>query len=381
MIKSFKIRIYPNQNQIKLINKHFDNCRFVWNYMLNMQTENYKNGGKYINKYKMSKELTLLKKQEEYKWLKDVSATSLVSMCRRLDLRFMGFFKKSNKYPKFKSKKRSKKSYPVRASRFYFVNEREAKIEKIGNLKYKTDFELNLGTNNKFSDVELFEENGKFYITFGVKYDNQVTTLNDYKMGVDLGIKELAVISYDNSSKSIVFHNINKTSKVKKLEKQIKMLQRAINRKYSKNKKSELFVKTKNIEKQEIVLRKKYKKISNIKNNYIHQITHQLVSLLPKEIIVEDLNITGMLKNKYLSNAIYSQCFGKFLEYLEYKCNARGIKITKANRFYPSSKKCSCCGNINKELTLKDRVYKCKQCGIILDRDLNAAINLENYIA
>ena len=377
MIKGYKIRIYPNKEQKILIEKHIGACRFIWNYMLNLQNENYKAGNKYISRFDMIRSLTPLKKQKEYQWLNEVSNKSLCNICTDLDKDFKGFFKKEHKYPNFKSKKKSKKIYPVRSDEFYFKNSRHIKIEKIGIIKCKTDFEMPIGK-HKFSNVRLSKELNKYFISFGLECENQVRQLNDYSMGIDLGVKDLAVVSYGDNS--LVFHNINKSSKIKKLNRELKHLQKSVSRKYEANKQGNKYVKTNNIMKAEEKLRKINKKISDIRNNYIHQTTHKLIELLPKRVVMEKLNVLGMMKNKHLAKAIAEQNFYKFIEYMKYKCEWNGIEFMQVDRFYPSSKKCSCCGNIKKDLKLSDRMYVCK-CGLNIDRDLNAAINLKNYVA
>lgn len=376
MIKGYKIRIYPNKEQKILIEKHMGACRFIWNYMLNLQNENYKAGNKYISRFDMIRSLTPLKKQEEYQWLNEVSMSSLQNICTDLDKDFKGFFKKEHKHPNFKSKKKSKKSYPVCESRFYFKDSKHIQIQKLGIVKCKTDFKIPIGK-YKFSNVRLSKELNKYFISFGLECENQVRELNDYSMGIDLGVKDLAVVSYGEDS--LVFHNINKSSKIKKLNRELKHLQRSISRKYEANKQGNKYIKTNNIMKAEEKLRKINKKISDIRNNYIHQTTHKLIELLPKRVVMEKLNILGMMKNKHLAKAIGEQNFYKFIEYMKYKCKWNGIEFIQADRFYPSSKKCSCCGNIKKDLKLSDRVYMCK-CGLNIDRDLNAAINLKNYV-
>lgn len=377
MIKGYKIRIYPNKEQKILIEKHIGACRFIWNYMLNLQNENYKAGNKYINRFDMIRSLTPLKKQKEYQWLNEVSMSSLQNICTDLDKDFKGLFKKEHKYPNFKSKKKSKKSYPVCESRFYFKDSKRIQIQKLGVVKCKTDFKIPIGK-YKFSNIRLSKELNKYFISFGLECENQVRQLNEYSMGIDLGVKDLAVVSYGDNS--LVFYNINKSSKIKKLNRELKHLQRSVSRKYEANKQGNKYVKTNNIIKTEEKLRKINKKISDIRNNYIHQTTHKLIELLPKRVVMEKLNVLGMMKNKHLAKAIGEQNFYKFIEYMKYKCKWNGIEFIQVDRFYPSSKKCSCCGNIKKDLKLSDRVYVCK-CGLNIDRDLNAAINLKNYVA
>ena len=206
--------------------------------------------------------------------------------------------------------------------------------------------------------------------------ENQAPHLTDMSMGIDLGIKDLAIAEYNGQ---VVFHNINKSKKMKELREKQKHLQRSISRKYEANKQGKKYIKTKNIERLENKLRKLYYHISNIHQNYVHQCTHALVSLLPSRVVIEDLNIQGMMKNRHLARAIQEQCLSEFIRQMRYKCEWNGIEFVQANRFYPSSKTCSCCGNVKRDLKLSDRIYKCDICGLKIDRDYNAAINLSKY--
>ena len=193
-------------------------------------------------------------------------------------------------------------------------------------------------------------------------------------IGIDLGIKSFAACS-----NGAVYKNINKTHTVKQLNKKLRRLQRQVSRKYLKNKVGNKFIKTSSIIKLEHKIKLIHRRLKNIRENYIHQITTYLVKTKPCKIVIEDLNIKGMLKNKHLSKSIAEQCFYKFITTLDYKCKWGSIELIKANRFYPSSKLCSCCGSIKKDLRLKDRVYTCNHCGLVIDRDFNASINLANY--
>ena len=377
MIKGYRIRIYPNKEQKILIEKHMGCCRFIWNYMLNLQNENYKKGNKYISRYDMIRSLTPLKKREEYLWLNEVSNTSLQNICIDLDKDFKGFFKKLNGYPKFKSKKKSKNIYPVCCNRFYFKDNIHIQIQILGIVKCKTDFKVPIGK-HKFSNVRLSKELNKYFISFGLECENQVRKLNDYSMGIDLGVKELAAVSYGDDS--LIFHNINKSSKMRKLNRELKHLQRSVSRKYEENRQGNKYIKTNNIIKLEKKIYKINRKISNIRTNYIHQTTHKLVELLPKRVVMENLNVSGMMKNKHLSEAIAEQGFYRFISYMKYKCEWNGIEFIQVDRFYPSSKTCSCCRKVKKDLKLSDRIFKC-ECGAEIDRDINAAINLKNYVA
>ena len=196
-------------------------------------------------------------------------------------------------------------------------------------------------------------------------------------MGIDLGVKETAIVAFGNEK--IIFHNINKSKKVQDLIKKKKRLQRSVSRKYEMNKQGNKYIKTKNIIKEEEKIRKIWHRLNGIRQNYNHQMTAKLVNLLPAQIVVEDLNVAGMMKNKHLAKAIQEQSFYEIIRQIEYKCKFNNIPFYKADRFYPSSKTCSNCGNIKKDLKLSDRTYVCPECGLVIDRDYNAALNLQRY--
>ena len=379
MIKSYKIRLYPTKEQEALMWKHIGACRYIWNYMLAYQEEQYANGEKHLSAFDMIKLLTPLKKDGEHEWLCEVSNASLGVVCRDLDKAYKGFFKKIARFPKFKSRKRSKKTYPVKDDRIYFINSKLMHIEKVGKIKYKTDFDLPQGKGNKFTNPRISNVNGKWILSFGMESENQAPVLTDISMGIDLGVKDLAIAEFNGTK--ITYRNINKTSKMKRLERQMRHLKRSISRKYEQNRKGNTFVKTNNIMRSEERLKKMYARMTNIRTNYIHQTTHDLVSLLPKRVVMEDLNVIGMMKNRHLSKAIQEQCFAEFIRQMQYKCEWNGIEFVQVDRFYPSSKTCSCCGAIKRDLRLRDRVYVCAECGAEIDRDYNAAINLSRYVA
>lgn len=378
MIKSFKVRIYPTKPQEALMWKHIGSCRFIWNYMLSEQERLYGLGERHLSAFDMINLLKPLKNDGEHEWLYEVSNTSLQIACQDLDKAYKSFFKKQSGFPKFKSRKRSKSNYPICATGFYF-SEGKVQIQKLGKVKYKTDFDLPQGRDAKFSNPRISFLNGKWILTFGMECENQTPELTEKKVGIDLGIKELAVVAIDNES--AVFHNINKSRSVRKLKRKIICLQRSISRKYEQNRIGNKYVKTNNILRQEIKLRRLHARLSNIRSNYIHQCTHYIVSKLPCRVVMEDLNVSGMMKNKHLSKAIQEQCFFEFIRQMKYKCEWNGIEFIQVSRFYPSSKTCSNCGCIKHDLKLSDRTYSCSECGFVIDRDLNAAINLMKYSA
>ena len=382
MIKGFKVRLYPTKEQENLFWQHIGCCRFIWNWMLDMQQANYQSGGKYISAYGMIKLLTPLKNDGEHDWLYGVSNASLQNECKDVDFAFKAFFRKQNGYPKYKSRKRSKSAFPVDTNpkAFYFLD-KTVQIPKAGKVKYKTDFTIPQGLGKqKFSNVRITYTNNKWILSFGMECENQVQHLTDKSMGIDLGTKELAIVAFDDEH--FIFHNINKSRKIKQLKSKLKHTQRTISRKYEASKEyTGRYTKTNNILREEEKLRRLHMRIANIRHNYIHQTTHALVAMMPKAVVMEDLNVSGMMKNKHLSKAIGEQCWYEFIRQMKYKCEWSGIEFVQADRFYPSSKTCSSCGNIKHDLKLSDRTYTCPECGFTLDRDVNAAINLMRYAA
>ncbi|MGL5545326.1 MAG: RNA-guided endonuclease InsQ/TnpB family protein, partial [Cetobacterium sp.] len=216
---------------------------------------------------------------------------------------------------------------------------------------------------------------GKYwYISVGIERENNALELSDISLGIDLGVMDLATCSTGK-----VYKNINKKKTIKKLKKKLKRLQKQVSRKYEKSREvTNRYHKSQNIVKLEKKIRLIHRRISNIKSNNLHQITNEIVKTKPSRVVMEDLNVKGMMKNRHLSKAIAEQNFYKFITYMKYKAEFNGIEFIQVPRFYPSSKTCSHCGAIKKDLKLSDRVFKC-QCGHILDRDLNASINLANY--
>lgn len=376
MIKTYKIRLYPTKEQEERIWKQVHACRFIWNYMLSLQQEVYKKGEKHLSGFDMMTLLPDLKRNDNYDWLSEASSFSLQKICSDLDKAYKNFFKKKSKYPNFKSKKKSKISFPTRVK--FFFESRTVRIEKVGKVKYRTDFIFGNTDKVKILNPRISNIKGKWILSFSVECDNQTFLLTDINMGIDLGIKDLAVAEFNGEK--LVFHNINKSKKMKKLNKKLIRRQRRISRKYEMNRIGNRYIKTNNIVREEEKLRKLYWHIAGIRLNYIHQITHNLVFMFPEKVIMEDLNVLGMMKNKHLSKSIHEQCFNEFIRQMKYKCEWYGIEFIQANRFYPSSKICSGCGCVKSNLKLSDRTYVCEECGLVIDRDYNAAVNLSRYV-
>lgn len=372
MIKSVKIRLIPTLEQEILMFKSIGVSRFTYNWGLNRYNELLSLNEK-PSKESIKKEFNnTIKKQEEYKWLYEVSSQTIAQVFSDLNNAFSNFYKKRARYPKFKSKRKSRQSFYVRYDALKF-EDGKVNLEKIGKVKYKTNY--NIPNLNKYVNTRCSFDGKYWYLSFGFEHDENQVELNDISIGIDLGIKDLATVSHINSP----IKNINKSSKVRKLKKKLKTLQRQVSRKYEENKCGNKFVKTNNIIKLEKQIKLLYRKLSNIRKNHIHQATNKIIKLYPYKVVMEDLNVSGMMKNKHLSKAIAEQCFYEFTRQMKYKCEFNKIEFIQADRFFPSSKKCSCCGEIKQNLKLKDRVYKCDKCGFKLDRDKNASINLSYY--
>ncbi|GKZ04420.1 RNA-guided endonuclease InsQ/TnpB family protein [Paraclostridium bifermentans] len=368
MILSKKVRLYPSELQEQKLWQSVDTARFIYNWTLAKQEENYKNGGKFISDNELRKEITQLKKTELI-WLKEVSNNVAKQSVKDACDSYKRFFKGLSDKPRFKSRRKSKKSFYNDNCKLKVKEGNLVNIEKVGWIK--TNEQLPIGV--KYSNPRVSYDNKYWYISVGIEQEEIKEELTDVSLGIDLGLKDLAICS-----DGTVYKNINKTYVVRKIEKRLKRLQKQVSRKYEQNKKGKEFVKTKNIIKLEKQIQQVHRRLANIRNNYLHKTTTNIVKTKPYRVVIEDLAISNMMKNKHLSKAISKQGFYEFRRQLEYKCKFRGIELVIADRFYPSSKTCSQCGEIKKDLKLKDRVYKCN-CGYICDRDLNASKNLSNY--
>lgn len=387
MIKAIKVRLYPTKYQEELMFKSAGVARFSYNWGLAFLNNYYEENNKTLSIGELRKEFTRLRNDSEYSWLKEVSSEIPQQALKDLGESFKRFFNKQSSYPSFKKKGKRETSF-FHLNNKFIVKDKYVKLEKIGYVKMKDEGRLPVG-NYKKDKIKVLNPrikfNGKFWflslaLEIGDKAD---TNLTNESIGIDLGIKDLAIVS--NIDKP--FKNINKSKEVKRLNKKLKRLQRKVSRKYdmlksgNSFKKDEKPIKTQNIIKIEKQIKLVYKRIADIRLNHIHQTTNTIVKTKPCRVVVEDLNVKGLMKNKHLSKAISEQCFNKFITILEYKCKWNGIEFVKADRFFPSSKMCSCCGTIKKDLKLKDRTYICSnpKCNLVIDRDKNASINLANY--
>ena len=381
MIKTIRVMLIPNNKQKTKLFQYANTARFAYNWALGREIENYEKGSKFLSDGDLRKEFTQLKKTEEYSWLNEISNNVTKQAIKDACNAYKRFFKGYSKFPKFKSRKFSTPSFYQDNVKIQF-SDTHVKLEGFTTSKRKNKQKINwirlaehnrIPTDCKYTNPRIKYDGLNWWLTVGVEYEDSTAIPSNDGIGIDLGIKDMAICSDGTKYK-----NINKSQKVKKLEKQKRRLQRSISRSYEKNKKKGKYCKTNNVIKREKLLLKINRRLSNIRNDYLHQTTTEIVNRKPRFICIEDLNVSGMMKNKHLSKAIQNQGFYEFRRQLEYKCKDKGIQLIIADRFYPSSKLCSCCGNIKKDLKLSDRIYKC-DCGNIIDRDFQASLNLKVY--
>ena len=382
MIKTIKVMLVPNNKQRSKLFANAGVARFAYNWALGYEQMNYDVGNDFLSDCDLRKTFTKLKQKDEFAWLNDYSNNITKQAIKDACNSYKNFFKGLAKYPKFKSKRKSKPSFYVDNCKIQFT-ETHVKLEKIADSTRKNRAKTNwirlaehnrIPLNCKYYNPRVTFDGLNWFLSVGIECDESIQKATNQGIGIDLGIKELAICSDGNTYK-----NINKTSKVKKLKKKQRRLQRQVSRKYLKNKKGGSYCKTSNIIKSEKQLLKLNHRLTNIRHNYLHQVTSEIVGRKPKFIVLEDLNVKGMMKNRHLAKAIQEQCLYEFYRQLEYKSNWNNIEFVVADRFYPSSKLCSCCGNIKKDLKLSDRIYICSECGNTIDRDYQASVNLMRY--
>ena len=373
----------PNNKQFTKLFQYAGCARFAYNWAISREEENHKQGNKFLSDNDLRKEFTQLKKLQEYKWLNEVSNNVTKQAIKDACNAYNNFFKGQCKYPKFKSRKYSTPSFYQDNVQIKFT-ENHVKVEGFSMSKKQNKQKLNWiklcekkknPINCKYMNPRFTYDGLYWYVSVSIEVDDNTekTLPSNEGVGIDLGVKDLAVCSDKNTYK-----NINKTQKVKKLEKKKRRLQRSVSRKYCKNKKGENYCKTSNIIKREKELLKTSKRLTNIRHNYLHQTTSEIIKRKPSFICIEDLNVNGMMKNRHLSKEVQQQGFYEFRRQIEYKAKWNNIPVIIADRFFPSSKMCSCCGHIKKDLKLSDRIYKC-ECGNIINRDFQASLNLKKY--
>lgn len=384
LLKSFKTEINPSEKQKIKIRKTIGVCRFIYNFYLAHNIELYSNGGKFMssNKFRVWLNNEYLPQHPEHSWIKEAYSKAITQLINNGQAAFTRFFNHTGAFPNFKKKGKSDvKMYFVKNNpkdcrcerhrinipsigwvrikeRGYIPTTKDGYVIKSGSVSIKAD---------RFYVSVLVAIPGNPVEVPGDNPDNGF----DEGIGIDLGLKDFAIVSNGRTYK-----NINKSARVKKLEKQLIREQRRLSRKYENLKKGESTQRA-NIQKQKLRVQKLHHKLDSIRTDYINKTIAEIVKTKPSHITIEDLNVRGMMKNRHLSKAVASQKFFEFRVKIKAKCNENGIELRIVDRFYPSSKLCHCCGCIKKDLKLSDRTYKCK-CGYVEDRDFNAALNLKD---
>lgn len=387
MIKTYRVMLLQNNRQSTRFFQMAGAARYAYNWALARQKENHAAGGKFINSNSLSREFTSFRKQEGMEWLltipSNLTAIAIKDACEA----FIRFFEGQSKFPRFKSKKRSKVAFANRNNKIK-ITATHVKLEKLA-LSTKRNKQLlnfvRLAERNRipkgivYSNPRVSFDGLNWWLTLGVESEVNYHSKTE-GIGIDLGLKNFAVLS-----DGVVYKNINKDCEssqgrnIIRLEKRLSRLQRQVSRKYEMNKDGQCFVKTKNIVKLENQILKIHQRLHNIRLYYLHDITSSIVGREPSYVVIEDLNVSGMMKNKHLAKSIQQQKFYEFRRILEYKCKLNEITWIVADRFFPSSRMCLECGEIKKDLRLKDRLFKCSHCGHVMDRDEQAALNLKLY--
>ncbi|EOT2959288.1 RNA-guided endonuclease InsQ/TnpB family protein [Clostridium perfringens] len=389
MKKAYKIEINPTDEQKSKIHRTIGVSRFVYNFYIAYNKEIYEREGKFVSGMDFSKWLNneYIPNNQEMKWIKEVSSKATKQAIMNGDKAFRDFFKKAKGFPRFKKKKNQdvKAYFPKNNKTDWTIERHRVKIPTLGWVRLKEFGYIPINSIVKSGTVS--QKADRYYVSILVEETDieisnsnigmKIFNNNNEGIGIDLGIKEFAVCS-----DGIKFKNINKTSTVKKVEKKLKREQRKLSRKYESLKTRNKNIRegratSQNIQKQVIKVQKLHQRLRNIRTDYINKTVFSIVKQKPSYITIEDLAVSNMMKNKHLSKAIASQKFFEFKVKLISKCKQNNIELRIVDRFYPSSKTCSNCGKIKKDLKLSDRIYKCS-CGFTIDRDLNASINLKN---
>ena len=378
--RAYKIEINPTDDQKSKIHQTIGVSRFIYNFYIAHNKEIYEKEGKFVSGMDFSKWLNneYIPNNQDKKWIKEVSSKATKQAIMNGDKAFKDFFKKAKGFPRFKKKKNQdvKAYFPKNNKTDWTLERHRVKIPTLGWVRLK-EFGY-IPKNSVVKSGTVSQKADRYYVSILVEETYiKISNPNNEGLGIDLGIKEFAICSNGNK-----FKNINKTSTVKKIEKKLKREQRKLSRKYESLKIRNKNIKEgratrQNIQKQVVKVQRLHQRLANIRTDYINKTVFSIVKQKPSYITIEDLAVSNMMKNKHLSKAIVSQKFFEFKTKLMSKCKQNNIELRIVDRFYPSSKTCSNCGKIKKDLKLSDRIYKC-DCGFTIDRDLNASINLKN---
>ncbi len=377
MLKSFKTEINPTEEQKARIRRTIGTCRYVYNFYLGHNKALHDNGEKFMTGKSFSLWLNneYIPDNPDKTWIREVYSKAVKKSIEDGCTAFTRFFKHQSDFPKFKKKGKSDvKMYFVRNNPKDCQCERHRlKIPTLGWVRIKEKGYIPTTKDGyMIRSGTVSVKAGRFYVSVLVEIpDVNIDNNSNEGIGIDLGLKDLAIVSNGKT-----YRNINKSAGLKKLEKQLIREQRSLSRKYESLKKGESTQRA-NIQKQRLKVQKLHHKMDNIRTDYINKTIAEIVKTKPSYITIEDLNVKGMMKNRCLSKAVASQKFYEFRTRLKAKCDENGIELRVADRFYPSSKTCHHCGSVRKNLKLSDRIYRC-ECGYVADRDLNAALNLKD---
>ena len=377
MLKSFKTEINPTEEQKTKIRKTIGTCRFIYNFYLAHNKKLHEDGKKFMssNKFRIWLNNEYLPQHPEYSWIKEAYSKAVTQSVNNGQTAFTRFFNHESAFPNFKKKGKSDvKMYFVKNNpKDCHCERHRIKIPSLGWVRIKEKGYIPTTKDGyviKSGSVSIKAD--RYYVSVLVEVsDNKTINHFDEGIGIDLGLKDFAIVSNGRT-----YQNINKSAKLKKLERQLIREQRRLSRKYENLKKGDATQRA-NIQKQKLKVQKLHHRIDNIRTDYINKTIAEMVKIKPSYITIEDLNVKGMMKNRHLSKAVASQKFYEFRAKLLTKCNKSGIELRVVDRWYPSSKICHCCGSIKKDLKLSDRIFKCR-CGYIEDRDFNAALNLRD---
>ena len=377
MLKSFKTEINPTEEQKTKIRKTIGTCRFIYNFYLAHNKKLHEDGKKFMssNKFRIWLNNEYLPQHPEYSWIKEAYSKAVTQSVNNGQTAFTRFFNHESAFPNFKKKGKSDvKMYFVKNNpKDCHCERHRIKIPSLGWIRIKEKGYIPTTKDGyviKSGSVSIKAD--RYYVSVLVEVsDNKTINHFDEGIGIDLGLKDFAIVSNGRT-----YQNINKSAKLKKLERQLIRQQRCLSRKYENLKKGDATQRA-NIQKQKLKVQKLHHRIDNIRTDYINKTIAEMVKIKPSYITIEDLNVKGMMKNRHLSKAVASQKFYEFRAKLLTKCNKSGIELRVVDRWYPSSKTCHCCGSIKKDLKLSDRIFKCR-CGYIEDRDFNAALNLRD---
>ena len=378
MLKSFKTEINPTVEQKIKIRKTIGTCRFIYNFYLAHNKKLHEDGEKFMSssKFRVWLNNKYLPQHPEYLWIKEVYSKAVTQSVNNGQTAFTRFFNHESAFPNFKKKGKSDvKMYFVKNNPQDCCCERHRiKIPSLGWVRIKEKGYIPTTKDGyviKSGSVSI--KAGRYYVSALVEVsDNKAVDHFGEGIGIDLGLKDFAIVSNGKT-----YQNINKSARLKKLERQLIREQRCLSRKYEKLKEGEST--QKNIQKQKLKVQRLHHRIVNIRTDYINKTIAEMVKPKPSYITIEDLNVKGMMKNRHLAKAVASQKFYEFRTKLKAKCNENGIELRVVDRWYPSSKICHCCGTIKKDLKLSDRIYRC-DCGYVEDRDFNAALNLRDAL-